>query len=762
MSTLLEQVLGLVKVGGWELDVASGSLYWTDETFQIHETTPSEYVPTVESAMAFYAPSSVPMIHAAVTEATEKGKSFSLVLDLITAKQRVICVEVKGSAIRENGRVVKVVGALRDITERKEMVETIRQREMLLGLFIEKAPVSIAMFDRDMRYMSVSHRWKVDYGLGERDIIGCSHYEVFPDIPECWKEIHQRCLAGASEKCGEDAFIRADGRTDWIRWEINPWYDKFGSVGGIVIFSENVTDRKIAEEKLKRSEQDFRFLAECMPQMVWVTRPDGCNTYFNQQWTDYTGLTLEESYGSKWSTVVHLEDQEQMWGVWLNALKAGVMCSLECRLRRKDGVYQWWLVRGVPVLDQQGAVLKWFGTCTDIDQIKKAEMDLRKSEERFKSVLDNSISCIYRLNLQTQCFEYISPACVQVVGFSPDELMAQDSQQALAMIHPDDLPSVYGALQRLEEDGKVDVEYRQLSKSGEHYWVLNRMALIRNASGIPMYRDGNIYSIADRKEAEKAILEKKFAEAANIAKSQFLAVMSHEIRTPLNVIMGFSELLSQLVPSANESVQEYNEKKTDYANRIKRNGQLLVHLIDEILDLSKIESGGLQFERIQVNLTELISEVSSLLKDKAEKKSLLFFMDVVGCLPRECLTDPMRLRQIFLNIIGNAIKFTSKGEVRVLVSWVPGNSQLHVLVKDTGIGLTPEQVGKLFQPFSQADASIGRQFGGTGLGLIISRRLAQGLGGDVVLVESRPGVGSTFEITVSLEDAEFQWCGEHI
>jgi CheY-like chemotaxis protein len=140
---------------------------------------------------------------------------------------------------------------------------------------------------------------------------------------------------------------------------------------------------------------------------------------------------------------------------------------------------------------------------------------------------------------------------------------------------------------------------------------------------------------------------------------------------------------------------------------------------------------------------------------KAEKKGLLFFLNIEGSLPKTCLIDSMRLKQIFLNIIGNAIKFTSKGEVRVVVKSTPSDSKLHIVVTDTGIGLTPEQASKLFQPFAQADALIVHQYGGTGLGLIISRRLAQSLGGDVVLVKSQPGVGSTFKITITLEDVNY-------
>jgi len=515
MPTLLEKVMSFVQVGGWEIDVASGLLYWTEETFRIHETTPSEYTPTVESAIAFYVPSSVPIISTAVKDAIEQGKEFSLELDLITAKQRLIHVEAQGKAIRENGQIVKVFGAFRKITDRKQAVE-------------------------------------------------------------------EKCI-----KCQ--------------------------------VFNE------VRQEKDRLSS-----LINSISDEVWFSNPQRQITLVN-----------------------------------------------------------------LPVLKEFG--LEWL--CTK---------DVKTFIESFE---------LFRLDGSPRPVEE-SPILRALQG---------------------------EAVRNLEEmiRSKItgEIRYRQVNANP-----------VRDAQGNIIGAVSVVRNITERKKMEKELVDAKTAaEAANLAKSQFLAMMSHEIRTPLNVIMGFSELLVELDPISEEN--QYHDKKMDYANRIKHNGQLLVHLIDEILDLSKIELGGLQLEKIELNLYELISDVSSIIQYKVEKKGLLFFMTIEGLLPQTCLTDPMRLKQILLNIIGNAIKFTPKGEVRVVVT--SSDSKLHVVVTDTGIGFTPEQACKLFQPFSQADESITRQYGGTGLGLIISRRLAQGLGGDVVLVESKEGVGSTFEITVTLENPKY-------
>jgi len=327
-------------------------------------------------------------------------------------------------------------------------------------------------------------------------------------------------------------------------------------------------------------------------------------------------------------------------------------------------------------------------------------------------------------------------------------------ESAIAFYAPSSIPIISAAVRAAIENGEefsLELDLITAKQRLIHAWVQGKV--IRENDRIVKVI-GALRDITECKHMEQALLNAKTAaEAANLAKSQFLAMMSHEIRTPLNVIMGFSELLVELDPISEQN--QYGEKKRDYVNRIRRNGQLLVNLIDEILDLSKIESGKLKLEKIEINPYELISDIRTMMQYQAEQKGLLFFMNIEGPLPQRYLTDPMRLKQILLNIIGNAIKFTKKGEVRVTVKTTQSDSKLHVVVIDTGIGITHEQASQLFQPFSLADQSITRQYGGTGLGLIISRKLAQGLGGDVVLVESREGVGSTFAITITLEEVKY-------
>jgi signal transduction histidine kinase len=251
------------------------------------------------------------------------------------------------------------------------------------------------------------------------------------------------------------------------------------------------------------------------------------------------------------------------------------------------------------------------------------------------------------------------------------------------------------------------------------------------------------------------------AEAANITKSQFLANMSHEIRTPLGVILGFADLALDPGQSADD--------QRNYLLGIKRNGHQLLEVLGDILDLSKIEANKLEIERVAFSLDALLEDVTGLLALRAREKGIALRFEKDPSLPRYIRTDPTRLRQIFVNLVGNAIKFTERGAVTIdcrVLPPAPGSAAqtLVFAVEDTGIGISPEQRDKLFQPFVQADSTMTRRFGGTGLGLLLSRQLARALGGDLSLARSELGKGSSFRFTLvadtvenpSIEDQEWQ------
>jgi signal transduction histidine kinase/HPt (histidine-containing phosphotransfer) domain-containing protein len=338
----------------------------------------------------------------------------------------------------------------------------------------------------------------------------------------------------------------------------------------------------------------------------------------------------------------------------------------------------------------------------------------------------------------------------RILGGEPEQ-PAPTYQDFLAFLNVDDR-ALFKASLDTRGVTKIKHDYRVANPEAAVQFVHVRGDIIRDAGGLVLEATGMIQDVTERKLAEDALRNANnalaaatgLADAANRAKSDFLANMSHEIRTPLTAILGFSEML--LLPE-NKSVG-----RAECVQTIRRNANHLLKLINEILDLSKIESGKMTVETIRADLLELMTHVVSIVQRMIAEKSISFDITFAGAIPRYFQTDPTKLRQILLNLLGNAVKFTPSGRVgmRVRSETAGDRTQLSIDVTDSGIGMTEEQLGRLFQPFTQADESTTRQFGGTGLGLLISRRLARMLGGDVDVV-STPGAGSTFTVWIETE-----------
>jgi len=375
---------------------------------------------------------------------------------------------------------------------------------------------------------------------------------------------------------------------------------------------------------------------------------------------------------------------------------------------------------------------------------KKAEISLRESEIRKAKTINSSLDCIVSIDEQGKIIEF-NQAAVATFGFSKEEAIGKDMAD---LIIPE-------RLQKQHRQGMAHflatgvgpilgkrIEMPALRKNGQEFPV--EVSIVAIELSNQKIFTSFIRDIADQKRAAKELqAAKDAAESANLAKSTFLANMSHEIRTPLGAVLGFSELLlnSQIGPS----------EKIRFASAIKHNGELLSKIINDILDLSKVEAGKMETEIKAVNLREVCTDTQSLLDLKASNKGIALNFTIDTDVPKIIFTDPIRLKQILLNIVGNAIKFTDKGYVQVQIKLDKSllkSPKIIFIVEDSGRGISSEHAAKLFALFSQADNSTKRNFGGTGLGLFLSKRLSNLLGGDIKLTDSRLGQGSTFTLTI--------------
>lgn len=389
-----------------------------------------------------------------------------------------------------------------------------------------------------------------------------------------------------------------------------------------------------------------------------------------------------------------------------------------------------------------GSVDGMIGTITDVTLIKKLERELARQREQLDLVIRSSQQGIWDIALVGDTAPYYSERFREILGYTDGTVPATLRWQE--HVHPDDAVEFQ---QRVVEHFKgltalFDIESRVKCRDQRYVWVRARAITQRDADGRAIRFVGSITDITDRKMAEVALTDAnvRVTEAAR-AKEAFLATMSHEIRTPLNGVLGIASLLSET---------SLNDEQRDYIRLIRASGDTLLRLIGDVLDFSKIESGHMTLESVTVEIVTVVEDAFELVAEKAREKGLALLFDMHDNVPFYILGDATRIRQILLNLLSNAIKFTEKGEITLrLITRRTSDGQLELegRVADTGIGIPPDRASKLFQPFTQVDASTTRKYGGTGLGLAIVRRLSQMMGGDVGL-ESTEGTGSTFIFTL--------------
>ncbi|ACS42239.1 putative hybrid histidine kinase; Domains: two PAS, two PAC, His KinaseA, ATPase and two REC (CheY-like) [Methylorubrum extorquens AM1] len=488
---------------------------------------------------------------------------------------------------------------------------------------------------------------------------------------------------------------------------------------------------------------DFRNLADALPQLAWIAEADGTLVWYNRRWYDYTGTTPAEMADHGWRKLHHPDHLERAAERFASCIAAGESWQDTFPLRGKDGRYRWFLSMAEPVRNAEGTVLRWYGTNTDVTETRLAQDALGHSEQRFRALVDASAAVIWSTTAQGELMPP-QPSWAAYTGQSDE---AYQGWGWIDAIHPDDRARVAEVWAECVERVTVfEVEYRL--RRHDEVW---RDMEVR---GVPVLaEDGSIrewvglnIDITARKEAEAAIEHARAAaEAANLAKSQFLANMSHELRTPLSAVIGYSEMLGEELEDLGQA-----ELLPDL-RKIESSARHLLGLINDVLDISKIEAGRLTLAAETFDVVSLIEDVTAATQSLITKKRNRFRLDFEGDLGA-MHQDQSKLRQSLINLIGNAAKFSEDGEIILGVRRLRegGADWLSFSVSDTGIGLTQEQIGRLFERFSQADESTTRQFGGTGLGLAITRAFVERMGGTIG-VESTFGAGATFTIRLPAE-----------
>ncbi len=733
-----------------------------------------------------------------------RREPFRELVELRHRSGHLLSIEIDGSPVGDKaGEAQGFVTQYVDVTARERaQAEALKTQSQLLS-FIANAPIAIAMFDRDIRYVSCSRRWFADYVFSSSPI-NESHYDLFPEVAEWWKPIHTRALNGSIERNDHERFVRADGSEQWLKWEAHPWYEADGSVGGVVMMTQDITEaHHLAQEIRAKTHQaetalrELRFQKFALDEHAVVCEADtqGRITWVNDRFSQISGYSNDQLIGHSIKALLD-DGLSEVWPRAIAQLATKRVWHGEVGIRTQAGALVWMSSTCTAALDDHGQVERFVAINTEITAQKSAQAVLEERAQQLLAQNNRLVSMMHAaqsgVDIST-AIEAIVPNFAQLLraqrvaiwlsrnseadtielttqfvdGVFEEALLGTFSnlvsERYLESLRKDRIIVCNDALTDERLDGLQDMVRREgltahlavplfrgerliglisvnrLNAPGA--WSAEDQALATSlAALVSLAHEGHL-----RQRAELALHERMLqldearsrAEAADRAKGEFLASMSHEIRTPMNGIIGFTNLLLEM---------PLDDEQRAYATTIQSSGELLLTIINDILDFSKIDAGRLSIEQVVYSVRDTVAEAVELLTTKAIEKGLLLGVEVDDDVPSTVMGDPVRLRQVLLNLIGNSLKFTERGSVLIHVSMQA--AALRFDVEDTGIGISSEALRTLFNRFTQADSSTTRRFGGTGLGLAISRSLTTLMGGSID-VESTLGKGTRFFFTIA-------------
>ena len=524
-----------------------------------------------------------------------------------------------------------------------------------------------------------------------------------------------------------------NGKEVIVDQKISQMVDDTGLKTGYVVVDRDITEKIKIEHELKESEEKYRNIIEIANEGVMIADTTGRINYVNAKMAEMLGYSSEELLGTNAESLIDQDDLE-LGMQKIENRKKGIQESYEIKYIRKNGEILWCLISATPMYDYNGKHIGNMTMQTDITESKKANHALQESESRFHSVLDNSQDVIYRINVQTGNYEYVSPSTENVFGYSPDELIVLANKNLLNTIHPDDRIKFKEALKKLERNDKVEMEYRHQTKNGGYCWISNKMGLIKDNTGNPLYRDGNMRDITNRKLIEEQ-METTMDELrrSNEELERFAYVSSHDLQEPLRMVTLYSQLLERRYKDSLDSDAD------DFIEYIVENAKRMKQLIDDLLEYSRLTDRANEFGN--TDLEKVLENVLLNLSIPIVENNVTVTHDSLPTV----LADKNQMVQVLQNLLTNAIKFRGVEPPKIDISAKKNEKEWIFAITDNGIGISPEHQIQIFEVFKRLHTR--EEYPGTGIGLSIVKKIILHHGGRI-WVESELGKGTTFYFTI--------------
>jgi PAS domain S-box-containing protein len=600
-------------------------------------------------------------------------------------------------------------------------------------------------------------------GYAENELLGQVAHDLFhrhsgdPTPPQEDCPVFQRLRSGEGYD-GEEFYLHKNGAMLLMEVTSRPIFQEGLVVGAVTAFRD-ITERKRTEAALRNSEETGRKLStavEQSPASVVITDAEGTIEYVNQKFVQKSGYSVDEVLGQNSRMLKSGLMPENIYANLWETITTGYEWKGELLNKRKDGALYWESISISPIRNPLGAITHFIAIKEDITERMQMEEDLRENEMIQRTLIESLPIGLVIIDSESKTIEEVNPHAATLFGAKREAIVGRRCHNFLCLAADCSCPIADLGCTINNSDGimlRADGSQLPVLKTVKTISIKGRKKLLECFIDIRERKQAEEDVRAANRQLEAAIVQAeqlaRDAKAASTAKSQFLANMSHEIRTPMNAILGMTHLAMQTREEA---------KQQRFLETVQYSAESLLGLLNDILDFSKMEAGQLQLNLAPFSPRRLIAGVLATMHVPADEKGVQLVVDIADNLPHGLIGDDLRLRQILLNLIGNAIKFTAAGSVTVTITpeignAAPGEARVHCIVADTGIGIPPEKLTLIFNSFEQVDNSYARQYGGTGLGLSICRQLTVLMGGEI-WAESQVGHGSAFHFLVPLQVCE--------